>query len=292
MVTAGAGRDGSPSHDPDSIVRRIVEDARKRLGLTTQALAERLEIDRRSFTNWMRQPRKLDATRLEKLVSALSLGPEDRHTLFVLTGQLPPAPPAEELRATREMAVYQMMIDGLAHPTQVYGYDWDNVIMNKAYTDIFGKVRPHATAHPMRNPMRYTLFHPDAPQILAGGDIGLFREHWFLPALAHFSLTLQQRPNDQRLLALEQQILQSHRRDYQAVPRWIVENGDDIAINAHARSFWDPRTGRETHVHVVTESHQGYQATTLIRSTLVFCDPNAPIGACQIDRSHDTGAGH
>lgn len=115
------------------------------------------------------------------------------------------------------------------------------------------------------------MLHPDAPLILGGGDPEAYREMWLMPALAHFAATLQQRPTDERLLAIERDINNrpAVQRAYGQAPRWIVEHSD-IAINADPRPVRDPRTGKMTCVHIITEAHQGYQATTLLRSTWVF----------------------
>lgn len=65
-----------------------------------------------------------------------------------------------------------------------------------------------------------------------------------MPALAHYSATLQQQPEDPRLQAVEQEINRrpALRRAYRWAPGWIAENGD-IAINPSARLLWDPASG-------------------------------------------------
>ncbi|MFI2373191.1 hypothetical protein [Streptomyces sp. NPDC018833] len=234
-------------------------------------LAAALGITPRSLRNWMLEPSKLDPSQVERLAYALGMSASNRANPYILKGLLPPAPPVGELKRTPEMAVYQKMIEGLAHPSVVYGYAWDVVLYNRSFWDVFGGVRPHETAHPTRNTTRYILFHPDAPLMLGGGDSEAFREMWLMPALANFAATLQQRPADERLLAIERDISSrpAVRRAYRDAPRWIVEHGD-IAVNADPRPVLDPRTGKMTYAHIVTEAHQGYQATTLQRATWVF----------------------
>jgi hypothetical protein len=213
----------------------------------------------------------LQAAEVAKLVDALDMSAENRANLYLLTGQLPPAPAMVELRRTPEMALYQVMIDGLEHPSVVYSECWDVVIMNRPFIEVFGGVRRHAMAHPTRNTTAFILFHPDAPTLLGGNDPEAFREHWLMPALANFAATLQQHPEEPRLQAMEQQINQrpALRRAYERAPGWIAQNGD-IAVNASARLFFDPRVGKLVHAHVITEAHQGYQSIALQRATFIL----------------------
>jgi transcriptional regulator with XRE-family HTH domain len=251
------------------MVVQLLEGLRQAQGLTKIALAQRLGITPRSYRNWMLRASTLQAAEVARLVEALGMTAETRATLYTLTGQLPPAPAVSELRRTPEMALYQSMIDGLEHPSVVYTDSWDVVLCNQAFREVFGSVRAHISAHPTRNTNRFIFFHPDASILLGGGDATAFREHWLMPAFAHFAATLQQ-----RLLAIEREVNErpALRRAYRRTPGWIAEHGD-IAISPSARPFWDPRVGRLVHAHVITEAHQGYQATTLQRATFILRDP-------------------
>ncbi|MFF3400375.1 helix-turn-helix domain-containing protein [Streptomyces sp. NPDC002659] len=254
------------------MVVRLIEEVRQAKHLTKQALAERLGLTPRSLRNWMARASCLQATEVARLVEALKMSAENRTNLYILTGQMPPAPPVGELLRTPEVDLYQDMIDDLRRcPSVVYSDCWDVVITNRAFREVFGGVRRHATAHPMRNTQGFIFFHPDAPQLLGAGDVTAFREHWLMPALAHYSATLQQRPEDPRLQAIEQEIDRrpALRRAYRRAPGWIAENGD-IAIRPSARLFWDPRIGRAVDAHIITEHHQGYQPMTLQRATFIF----------------------
>lgn len=262
----------------DAMIVQLIEDVRKAQGFTRLAVSKRLGITPRSFRNWMARASTLQASEVARLVEALGMSPENRANLYILTGQLPPAPPVGELLRTPELALYQSMIDGLEHPSVVYTDYWDVVITNRAFREVFGGVRRHVTAHPTRNTQRFIFFHPDAAMLLGAGDVMAFRDHWLMPALAHFSATLQQRPEEPRLQAIEQEINErpALRRAYRRAPSWIAENGD-IAINPSARLFWDPRVGRVVHAHVITEAHQGYQATALNRATFISREPKPEV---------------
>ncbi|MFF8847627.1 hypothetical protein ACF08N_33795 [Streptomyces sp. NPDC015127] len=259
------------SRTRDAIVAEFLEGLRRSQGLTKKTLADRIGITARSYRNWLARAARLQSGEVDRLVVALEMSAENRVNLYRMTGQVPPAPAVSELRRTPEMTLYQDMINALGHPSVVYSYCWDVVIVNKAYREVFGGVRGHATAHPLRNTQRFIFFHPDSPTLLGGGDVHAFREHWLMPALAHFSATLQQCPEDPRLQAIEEEINRrpAIRRAYRRTPEWIAENGD-IAISPSARLFWDPRAGKLVDAHIITEAHQGYQATTLQRATFIL----------------------
>ncbi|MFF3400371.1 hypothetical protein ACFYW6_17800 [Streptomyces sp. NPDC002659] len=262
---------GGFAHARDEMIRQLVEREQRRLGLAKKDLAAVLAITPRQLRNWMAAPSNLALGQVEKLAHALEMSTSSLANLYVLRGLMPPAPPVEELMRTPEMALYKRMIDGLEHPSVVHDYAWDVVLYNKEFQDLFGRVSPHESAHPTRNPMRYVLLHPDAPLILGGGNSEVYREMWLMPSLANLAATLQQQSADERLLAIERDINSRPdlRRAYRDAPRWIVEHSD-IPVNADPRPIRDPRTGEMASVQIVIEAHQSYQAMTLQRSTMIL----------------------
>jgi transcriptional regulator with XRE-family HTH domain len=260
----------------DDTVAELIEAARRSQGYTKKALALKLGIVPRTYRNWMSRASRLQSDEVARLVEALGLSEKNRANLYVLTRQLPPSPELGLLRRTPEMELYQCVVDGSAHPSVVHTACWDVVCVNQPFRDVFGGVRPHINAHPLRNTQRFIFFHPDAPALLGAGDSEAFTEKWLMPALAHFSAVLQQRPNDQRLHGIEDDINRRPplRRAYRRAPSWIAEHGD-IEIDASARPIWDPRARRTVQAHLITEAHQGYQTTPLQRSTFVFREPQA-----------------
>lgn len=261
------------AHDPGGLVKEILEGERRDRSLSQKALAERLGLTDRTYRNWMNRPLRLTADQVGRLVSALELNEAARTTVYGLTGHVPPAEPAEPAPGpcrTSETAAYQRMLDGITHPSLMYDNAFDVVIMNTAFRDLFGRVRRHATASPLRNGTRYVLFHPDAPELL-GGDPRSFRESWLMPALAHFLSALQQRPGDPGLRGIEEDIHRHPRvhRAYRETPRWIRRHGG-IHIGGGPRPFWDPRSRTLTEVHLVTETHQGNRPSALRHATFVF----------------------
>ncbi|MFD5425102.1 helix-turn-helix domain-containing protein [Streptomyces sp. NPDC127084] len=254
-----------------ALLRRLL----KAEGITWKELADRLGISAKSLRNWMARAYRLETHEVERLTEALHMSGENRNDLYVLTGKIPPPPPASELRRRPDLALYQELIDGLEHLSVAYTECWDIVIGNQAFRDIFGPVRPHVSAHPFHNTTRYVLFHPDSYLILGAGDRDAWFEDWLMPTLAYFSATIQQFPDHPRLRDMERDILERPdlRRAYRQAPAWIADHGD-IAINQSARRFWDPRVDKVMDAHVITEAHQSY-GLTLQRATFVLRERTA-----------------
>ncbi|MGW6458071.1 MmyB family transcriptional regulator [Streptomyces sp. NPDC055078] len=267
----------------DELLREIIEGERKDRHLTQKQMAGTLKVSDRTYRNWIARPTSLSADQVDRIATALNVDEEQRSTLYMLTGLVPPGMSAERLKDTPEMAVYQRMINYLPYPSVVYDYAWDIVITNPAFAPVFGGVRHHPTAMPRMNTTRYVLFHPDAFHILGGGDYEAFQKFWLMPALVNFSATLQTRPEDRRLLTIEREI-KTHptlRRAYRQAPTWLRRHGD-MHIDSRPRPVRDPRTQQLTHVHVITEAHQGYQPMTLQRATFIFpstLEPGTPSSA-------------
>lgn len=261
-------------HDPNQVIRDILERARISQGLTRKALAEALGVHARTLRNWLAEPSSLDATQIQRLAEPLQLTVESCASLYQLTGHLPPPPSsATELQLTREIAVYKLVVDSVRFPSIVTDYAADHIVSNAPFRNLFGHVPPHEYASPLKNWLRYILFHPAAPGILGGGNPRAFRDYWLMPALANFIKAWQQHPADPKLLAIQQGIRRrpALRRAYEVTPDWIHHSGD-IHVNSSARPLLDPRTGKLGHVHVVTEGHHGYQPLALTHVTFVLSE--------------------
>ncbi|MFH8410270.1 helix-turn-helix domain-containing protein [Streptomyces sp. NPDC018019] len=277
-LTAAPVPASAPAHeanrDRDETVRQLLEEARTTLGVTRKDLAAKLGVTPRTLRNWLQRPAQLNAQQVERLGGALEMNAESRANLYILTGQIPPSAITKAQSYPPLSRLYQRLIDGLSHPSVVYDLAWNVVLTNPSFREVFGGVRRHVTAHPTRNTQRYILFHPDAPEILGGNNPEAFHEYWLMPSLAVVSATLQRHPTDRRVLAVERDI-NDHpriRRAYREAPRWIARNGD-ITINPTPRPFWDPRTGKLTRTHVITEAHGGFQGATLQRATFLCDEP-------------------
>lgn len=263
------GRRGE--REPDQLVWAILEKARDGQGLTRKALAEALDVHPRTLRNWMKEPSKLTADQIERLSHPLHLSAENMANLHLLTAHRPALPTASELQNLPNMEIYRRLVDSSSYPSLVSDYTAENLHINSAFRDLFASVTPHAFASPLRNGLKYILFHPQAADVLGTGDDASFYEFWLMPALAHFTAAWQQRPEDRRLLGIEQEIMRRPkvRRAYAATPEWIVRSGD-IHVDATARPFRDPRSGELRTVHIVTEGHHGYQPLAVTHTTWVL----------------------
>ena len=254
----------------DDLARQILEDAQDELELTQQDVSKRLGLKSdRTYRNWKANLSELSASQIEALADAHELSEVNRANLFHLTRHQPPLLPASEV-ATAELVVYQRMIDGVEHPTVVYGASWDVVLTNRSYRQLFGVVRRHPTDSPLVNTTRFILFHPDAYKIL-GGTREAFYDGWLMPSLANFSGVLGSRPGDRRLRSMEKEINQNRelRNAYRDAPRWLAKTGD-LHVNSSPRPMFDPRSGRLTPVHCITTAHPGWQAQTIQLAVFVF----------------------
>lgn len=70
------------------------------------------------------------------------------------------------------------------------------MIVNAAYREVFGGVRRHATAIPCAIGKSSSSSTRTRPRSWAAATSNAFQEHWLMSALAHFSATLQQCPED------------------------------------------------------------------------------------------------
>ncbi|WP_406301171.1 helix-turn-helix domain-containing protein [Streptomyces sp. NBC_00885] len=136
------------------MVVQLIEEVRRAQGLTKKALAEQLGLTPRSLRNWMDRASCLQHTEVARLIEALEMSAEIGTNMYILTGQIPPAPPVGELLRTPEMDLYQDMIDDLTKcPSAVYSDCWDVVITNRAFREVFGRGaaprhRPPHAQHP------------------------------------------------------------------------------------------------------------------------------------------------
>lgn len=270
-MSADSGDRSPAGGRKDSLVAKFVRDVRLTQNLTANGLAARIGITPRTLRYWLARDTPWNVTEVARIAEALALSGDNKTNLYMLTGHRPPPPPVSELRRTPEIAVYQQLIEGMSHPSVVHTPFWDVILTNKSFRDVFGGVRRHMTAHPLHNTQRFIFFHPDAPLLLGAGNADAYRADWLMPALAVFSATMEQHPNEPKLLDILAEIRRRPAvfRAYQTVPAWIAVNGD-IVIKPTPRLFFDPRVGRPVHTVIVTHLHLGYMTQALQHSTFTF----------------------
>lgn len=274
-VEGAEAAEAAESEEADDQLRRLLDGWRKARGFSQTELVKAVGMQSdRSYRYWMVAPTELSDDLLGRFASVLGIDEEDSARMYRLAGRLPPAKTASEMRNTPAMQLYQKVLDGIPYPSQVYDASWDVIRSNAAYRDLFGSVPGRGPDSPLRNGLRFVLFHPDAHEMLGGGDAEAFHDAWLMPALANFAGVLHRSPENPQLLGMELEITgrPALREAYRLAPRWLREHGD-IHVNDMPRPLRDPRTGRLNHVQLVTEAHHGYQrGTGLTHVTFVPSD--------------------
>lgn len=259
-----------PCDDDLGPLARFLERQRVHKGLSKTGLAELIGVDRKTYHSWLLDPSKMSTDRIERLSAALAMTVENRAVLYDLSGRAMP------VRASQHSAldptvldVHKKMIDAIGHAAVLIGPSWDVVLANGPFRTLFANVPRYGNAIPTRNTMLYILLNPAAKELL-GGSAEAFEEDWLQPSLATFDASLQQRPQDARLLEIKEEIARRKglQRAYRETPDWIREHSD-LYVNSDARRFVHPELG-ETVVHLLTEAHLGYQPVQLTRSSFMF----------------------
>jgi transcriptional regulator with XRE-family HTH domain len=268
---------------------------REHLGLRQVQVAERLEISERAYGNWERgQVREWADEKLYALAEALEMSEYQTTRLFLYAAGRAPRP---DLHATfrrtepqnSEIAAflndYAIMMDALAFPTFVIDRCWDIKMANRAYRELFTHVRPHPTAMPTRNFLRFGLFHPDAPSIL------VHHGEWQLAMLAQLSSNIERHSGENGLLAMRRDVYRHpHLRDayLNDMPKWVMGCGSDLSHHEgtiRQLRHPDPHVGLQG-CRLVEETPRSLQRLGLTRLTAVLVDLKEHVGSASRG-SHD-----
>ncbi|MFE9250697.1 helix-turn-helix domain-containing protein [Streptomyces sp. NPDC007088] len=261
-------------------LQHFLKGRRDHLALSQYQVAERLAISDRAYGNWERgRVKEWTDEKLYALAEVLEMSEYQTTRLFLYAVGRAPQP---DLRATfcraesQDPGVaaflddYTVMMDALSLPTFVIDQRWDVKMANRAYRDLFCKVRPHA-AMPSDNFLRFGLFHPDAPTVLV--------DHlkWQLAMLAQLSSSLERHDDDAGLQAIRRDVyLHAGLRDAYVndMPDWVLGSGADLVHHEGAvRQLRHP----DAHVglqgcRLVEETPRSLRALGLTRMTLVLVD--------------------
>ncbi|MCQ1580429.1 helix-turn-helix domain-containing protein [Streptomyces parvus] len=262
-------------------LQHFLKGRRDHLDLSQEDVAERLDISARSYGSWERgRVKEWTDEKLYALAEALEMSEYQITRLFLYAVGRAPQP---DLRATFRrtesedpdvaafLGDYTVMLDALSLPTFVIDQRWDVKMANKAYRDLFRNVRSHPTAMPSRNFLRFGLFHPDAPSILA--------DHlkWQLAMLAQLSSSLERHSDDNGLQAIRRDVyLHPALRDAYLtdMPNWVLGCGADLVHHEGAvreLRHPDPRLGLQG-CRLVEETPRSLKSLGLMRLTLVLID--------------------
>ncbi|MHC0432635.1 MmyB family transcriptional regulator [Streptomyces sp. O3] len=168
---------------------------------------------------------------------------------------------------------YAAMLYATPFPSLLVNHRWDVVVANSAYDALFHSVRPHPTAMPRHNFLRFVLFHPDAADVLAEHETS-----WCLPMLAQFASAVETHPQDQGIQDIRLDIAADPLMNaayQQGLPHWIRAVGSaavdhDGAVRPLRHP--DPAQGRST-CRIISETPATLRAIGFSRLTLVLQDP-------------------
>ncbi|MFF8860572.1 hypothetical protein ACF08B_00800 [Streptomyces sp. NPDC015139] len=204
-------------------------------------------------------------------------------------GQRPAPRPVPETDETwAYVQDYAMLLESLPFPSLVVDHRWDVVMANGAFETLFRGVRPHPTAMPGDNFLRFVLFHPDAGEILGEHEPG-----WCLPMLAHLRTALETYGHDHELQCIRRDIAQDPLMEAayrQGLPHWIRAVGEAATrLDGAVRLLLhpDPRRG-PTECRIVEETPGTLRDLGHRRLTMVLRDPRRP--APPVRRPHGAAA--
>ncbi|MFE7778420.1 helix-turn-helix domain-containing protein [Streptomyces sp. NPDC057445] len=277
------------SRDPEELAAEIharrlqdwVKGRREKLDLSQQDVADRLAMSGRAYGNWERgRVREWTDTKLFALAAALEMTEFQTARLFWLAVGRTPQPelrmapagsrPADEA-TTAFLKDYRRMMASLSLPTFLIDYRWNVKTANEAYVALFSQVRTHQATMPTDNFLRFGLFHPDAPTLLAD------HKSWQLSMLAQLSGSLERYDQDPTLQAIRREVYldPALTEAYdEEMPEWVLEAGTDLVHNGDTvRSLRhpDPHVGLQA-CRLVEETPRPLQALGLTRITLVLTD--------------------
>ncbi|MER5729117.1 helix-turn-helix domain-containing protein [Streptomyces sp. NPDC002138] len=275
--------------------KEILRQRREELNLSQEDMAARLRISVRAYGNWERGlVKEWTDRKLLALAEALEMSERQCFWLFRVMVDRDPPPTwraAEENRLPADPAQrdylrdYAALMEALPYPSFLVDHRWDVALTNSAFDQLFRAVRPHPTALPDDNFLRFVLFHPDAAAVLEDHEPA-----WCVPLLAQFATGLAADPDDEGLRSIRQEVARDPFMEaaYRyGVPHWLSTYGAEAAERDGAvRSVRhpDPRWG-VARCRMVAESGHMLDAMGLTRVTLILSAPQgvpvgpAPVGA-------------
>ncbi|MFF3323697.1 helix-turn-helix domain-containing protein [Streptomyces sp. NPDC002889] len=187
-----------------------------------------------------------------------------------------PADPADP-ETQAYLRDYAVLMDAMPLPSLLFDRHWDVAHANPAFDALFRGIGPHPTAMPQQNFLRFALFHPDAPAVLAEHETG-----WCLPLMAQLASALESQDDDRSLQAIRDDIAQDPIMDAAytwGLPHWVrLVGAAAIHHDGAVRrvNHPDPRWGR-TDCRIVDETPRTLQDKGFTRMTLVLRESGAAV---------------
>ncbi|MEV8531899.1 helix-turn-helix domain-containing protein [Streptomyces sp. NPDC051211] len=263
--------------------KEILRQRREELGLSQEDVASRLRISVRAYGNWERGlVKEWTDRKLLALAEALEMSERQCFWLFRVMVDRDPPPTwraSEESRLPQDPAQrdylrdYAALMEAVPYPSFLVDHRWDVALTNSAFDQLFQSVRPHPTALPDDNFLRFVLFHPDAAAVLEDHEPA-----WCVPLLAQFATALAADPEDEGLRSIRQEVARDPFMEaaYRyGVPHWLSTYGAEAAERdgaVLAVRHPDPRLGL-VRCRIVSENGRMLDAMGLTRITLVLSTP-------------------
>lgn len=259
-----------------SNITSLMRDHRIALGETQESFADRHGYSDRKYRA-MESRGKISTADMYALARQLNMGPHAyAQFYFLVTGDAPThgltvtegRTVGEGLKSvTAEWA--KIHVHPQVDPTALMDGCWNVEHFNAAWADLFEAVRPHPYDHPLVNPLRFCLFHPEAPQILLN-----WHESWLITTLSQFAYQYLANPDNAELQEIRDRIrrndllegLYAHRIGEELAERGIdrISDGDvqerPLLLRGRGEqtvlvTMGHPWFGRHYGYEVVTFSH-------------------------------------
>ncbi|MET9110371.1 MmyB family transcriptional regulator [Streptomyces zhihengii] len=263
-----------------SRLRDLVQGRRDHLGLSQEAVADRLQMTSRAYGNWERGiVREWTDEKLYALAAALEMTTYQTTRLFRIAVGRTPEPeqgsshrhPQRNASTDAILEQHSVLINAQSHPAFLVDHRWNVQTANRAFRELFRGASQHPTAMPTSNFLRFGLFHPDAGRILD--------EHrmWKLAMLAQLEASLERYDDDLVLQAMRREVyLDAELKTMyvQDMPAWTAGGGSDLLHSGDSTRLVrhpNPPLGSQGW-RFVDETPRCLQALGLTRIALVATD--------------------
>ncbi|MFF4283185.1 hypothetical protein ACFY0Z_30935 [Streptomyces kronopolitis] len=256
-----------------SNITNLMRDHRRAQGETQESFALKHGYSDRKYRA-MESGGKISTADMYALANQLNMSPSAyAQFFFLVTGDAPTRGlTVDESRTvgegmkcvTAEWA--KVHVHRQVDPAVLVDGCWNVVHFNTAWASIFEAVRPHPYDHPLVNPLKFCLFHPQAPHFLLH-----WQERWLITALSQFAYQYFVNQDNAELREIRDRIrgndllegIYSHRIGNELADRGIDRLSDG---DVEERPLLLPGRGEQTVLvttgHPWFGRHYGYEVVT------------------------------
>ncbi|GAA1213641.1 hypothetical protein GCM10009578_065610 [Streptomyces rhizosphaericus] len=206
---------------------RILRWHLKTMGISQQKFADRIGVSPTTVQGWLTGKKGMSQEKLERVAETLQMNPQFRELLYELVMGFEP-PPLPSLRADPEalqdyLQDYGRSVEPLPFPAHASDLAWNILASNSAWHELMAPAADHPTDGPHVNIMRFTLFHPEAPRVLAD-----WLRRWLVPMLAKLSQAMELHSDHPDLIEIDRDVRRRPQlaRMYQQAPSsYLADSG-------------------------------------------------------------------